>query len=40
MADKFDIISGGKPFKAVYSIDENEWKGNVSLQMKIRDIQA
>lgn len=40
MADKFDIISESKPFKAVYSIDENEWQGNVSLQMKIRDIQA
>lgn len=40
MADKFEIISNGKPFKAVYSIDENEWQGNISLQMKIRDIKA
>jgi len=40
MADKFDIISNGKPFKAVYSIDENEWQGNISLQMKLRDIQT
>ncbi|MCL5127178.1 MULTISPECIES: single-stranded-DNA-specific exonuclease RecJ [unclassified Algibacter] len=40
MADKFEIISNSKPFKAVYSIDENEWQGNVSLQMKIRDIKA
>ena len=40
MGDKFDIISEGKPFKAVYSIDENEWQGNVSLQMKLRDIKS
>ncbi|WP_445737990.1 single-stranded-DNA-specific exonuclease RecJ [Mariniflexile sp.] len=38
MGDKFDIISNRKPFKAVYSIDENEWQGHVSLQLKLRDI--
>ena len=40
MGDKFEIVSEKKPFKAVYSIDENEWKGNVSLQLKLRDIKA
>ena len=39
MGDKFDLISDGKPFSAVYSIDENEWRGNVSLQLKLRDIK-
>ncbi|MEP5340108.1 MAG: single-stranded-DNA-specific exonuclease RecJ [Algibacter sp.] len=39
MGDKIDVISNGKPFSAVYSIDENEWKGNVSLQFKFRDIK-
>lgn len=39
MGDKYDLISDKKPFKAVYSIDENEWKGNVSLQLKLRDIK-
>ncbi len=39
MGDKLDIISSKKPFKAVYSIDENEWQGNVSLQLKLRDIK-
>lgn len=39
MGDKFDIISDKKPFKAVYSIDENEFRGNVSLQLKLRDIK-
>ncbi|GAA4801504.1 single-stranded-DNA-specific exonuclease RecJ [Litoribaculum gwangyangense] len=40
MGDKFDIISEGKSFKAAYSLDENEWQGNVSLQLKLRDIKA
>ena len=39
MGDKFDMVSHKKPFKAVYSIDENEWQGNVSLQLKLRDIK-
>ncbi|MEN3323715.1 single-stranded-DNA-specific exonuclease RecJ [Mariniflexile soesokkakense] len=39
MGDKFDIISNRKTFKAVYSVDENEWQGNVSLQLKLRDIK-
>ena len=39
MADKLDIISNKKPFKAVYSIDENEWRGKISLQLKLRDIK-
>ena len=39
MGDKIDIISEGKPFSATYSIDENEWRGNVSLQFKLRDLK-
>ncbi|WP_136482251.1 single-stranded-DNA-specific exonuclease RecJ [Cognatitamlana onchidii] len=39
MGDKYDLISEGKPFKAVYSVDENEWQGNISLQLKLRDIK-
>ncbi|WP_303318781.1 single-stranded-DNA-specific exonuclease RecJ [Flavivirga abyssicola] len=39
MGDKFDLISNKKPFRAVYSIDENEWQGKVSLQLKLRDIK-
>ncbi|AUP79562.1 single-stranded-DNA-specific exonuclease RecJ [Flavivirga eckloniae] len=39
MGDKLDLISDKKPFRAVYSIDENEWQGNVSLQLKLKDIK-
>jgi single-stranded-DNA-specific exonuclease len=40
MGDKVDLITNNKLFKAVYSVDENEWKGNISLQLKLRDIKA
>ncbi|WP_298237311.1 single-stranded-DNA-specific exonuclease RecJ [uncultured Algibacter sp.] len=40
MGDKIDLVSNRKPFDAVYSIDENEWQGRVSLQLKLRDIKG
>lgn len=40
MGDKLELISNKKPFKAVYSIDENEWNGHVALQLKLKDIKA
>ena len=39
LGDKIDLILNKKPFKAVYSVDKNEWNGNVSLQLKLRDIK-
>ena len=39
MGDKLSLVTGRKPFSAVFSIDENEWQGNVSLQLKLRDIK-
>ena len=39
MADKHEVACTGKPFKAAYSIDENEWQGNVSLQLRLKDIR-
>lgn len=39
MGDKEPIACNGKPFKAVYTLDENEWQGNVSLQLKLKDIK-
>src|SRR5690554_1257977 len=39
MADKEGIACKGKSFKAVYCIDENEWQGNVNLQLRLKDIR-
>jgi single-stranded-DNA-specific exonuclease len=39
LGNKHDLISNGNNFEAVYSIDENEWNGNVSLQLRLRDIR-
>lgn len=39
LGHKCEVITDKKPFKAVYSIDENHWQGNVSLQLKLRDIK-
>jgi len=40
MSDLFQFVKDGKPFNVCYSIEENEFNGKVSLQLKIRDIQA
>jgi single-stranded-DNA-specific exonuclease len=39
LSSKKEITEKKKPFKMVYSIDENEWNGNISLQLKIRDLE-
>lgn len=39
LGDKSPLVSGKKPFSAVFSIDENEWQGNVSVQLKLRDLR-
>jgi single-stranded-DNA-specific exonuclease len=36
---KKDIACSGKSFKAAYVIDENEWQGRVSLQLRLKDIK-
>lgn len=39
MADKMEIVKSGKPFNVCYTIEENEFRGNKSLQLMIRDIK-
>ncbi|WP_300565190.1 single-stranded-DNA-specific exonuclease RecJ [Flavobacterium sp.] len=39
LAEKIHLTEKQKPFDAVYSIDENEWNGAVSLQLRLRDIR-
>jgi single-stranded-DNA-specific exonuclease len=38
LGDKLVLVAGSKRFKAVFSLDENEWNGQVSLQLKVRDV--
>ncbi len=40
IGSKCHFITEEKTFKAAYCIDENEWNGNVSLQLKLKDITA
>ena len=39
LGSKCDLIQHKKLFKAAYSLDLNEWNGDVSIQLKLRDIQ-
>lgn len=39
MGDKLTSVLSRKPFDAVFSLDENEWQGNVSLQLKLKDLK-
>lgn len=37
--DKLPVVQSGKPFSICYHIEENEWNGNISLQLNIKDIK-
>lgn len=38
LGHKYEIISNGKPFKILFTIEENEWNGITSLQLNVKDI--
>jgi single-stranded-DNA-specific exonuclease len=40
MAEKFPLLTQQKPVDIVFTIDENEWNGEKSLQMKVIDIRS
>ncbi len=39
LGNKMEVTTNKKPFEAVYCIDENEWNGKVSIQLRLKDIQ-
>jgi single-stranded-DNA-specific exonuclease len=39
LGDKIDLTTNQKPFQIAYCIDENEWNGNVSTQLRLKSIQ-
>lgn len=40
MGNKLEFTQNQQPFNAVYSLEENEFNGNVSLQLRLRDIKS
>ena len=39
MGEYADRIKNKEPFDLLYTIEENEWKGNISLQMRVKDLK-
>lgn len=40
LGKKIEIARDRKPFDLVYSIEENEWNGNTTIQLQMRDLKA
>ena len=40
MPQALDLIADKKPFDVVFTIDENEFKGNKKIQLKVIDIRT
>lgn len=39
LGDKMDLVTNKRPFDAIYCIEENEWNGKVSIQLRLKDIK-
>lgn len=39
MKDKFHLIESNLPIDIVYTLDENEWNGNKTIQLKVIDVR-
>jgi len=39
MADKFYLLQMNKALDIVYTLDENEWNGEINLQLKVIDLR-
>ena len=40
LGHKYELVNTGNSFKAAYTINENSWNGNTSLQLQLKDIEA
>ena len=39
IGDKIELTKNHQPFQAVYCIDENEWKGTTTVQLRLKNIK-
>ncbi len=39
LGEKYNMVKAGTPFKAAFTIDENHWNGNTSIQLSLKDLQ-
>lgn len=39
LGNKLSVVQNGNPFSAVFTLDENQWNGMVSLQLKVKDLR-
>lgn len=40
LGNKLELVKNQKPFDAVYCIDENEFNGNVTVQLRLKDLKS
>ena len=40
LGNKIDLTTHQKPFQIAYCIDENEWNGKISTQLRLKSIQS
>ncbi|MFT4023967.1 MAG: single-stranded-DNA-specific exonuclease RecJ [Flavihumibacter sp.] len=40
MAEKFHLLTTGKPVDLVYTLEENEWNGQKHLQLRVLDVRS
>ena len=39
LGNKLSVVQNGNLFSAVFTLDENQWNGMVSLQLKVKDLR-
>jgi single-stranded-DNA-specific exonuclease len=40
LGDKISLVKSGVPLAIVYTLEENNWKGNKTMQLRIKDIKS
>jgi len=40
LAEKFNLLKSGKDLDVLFTISENEWNGNKSLQIRVEDLRS